>query len=167
MEALLRVSNECGIVVVLLIYSDIGKIPLSYGHCNDVRWAAPGAGKLLPATTDRAAYPNAPTSCVIAVAISRTIPNNRRTGAKISSCSRAGGAAAVEGGFAVVAIGGRVTGGRKYLRKHVQRHVDVEAQDGRLQRQPRHPMARREAGDFRGQQFARMADAASPPMPSV
>jgi hypothetical protein len=57
MEALLRVSNECGIVVVLLISSDIGKIPLSYGHCNDVRWAAPGAGKLLPATTDRAAYP--------------------------------------------------------------------------------------------------------------
>jgi len=34
-------------------------------------------------------YPNAPTSCVIAVAISRTISNKRRIGAKISSCSRA------------------------------------------------------------------------------
>lgn len=33
-------------------------------------------------------YPKAPTSCVIAVAISRTIPNNTRIGAKISSCSR-------------------------------------------------------------------------------
>ena len=34
------------------------------------------------------AYPNAPTSCVIAVAISRTMPNMRRIGAKISSFSR-------------------------------------------------------------------------------
>jgi hypothetical protein len=30
------------------------------------------------------AYPNAPTSWVIAVAISRTIPNSRRMGAKIT-----------------------------------------------------------------------------------
>ena len=34
------------------------------------------------------AYPNAPTSCVTAVAISRTMANSRRMGAKISSCSR-------------------------------------------------------------------------------
>jgi hypothetical protein len=34
-------------------------------------------------------YPNAPTSWVMAVAISRTKPNSRRIGAKISSCSRA------------------------------------------------------------------------------
>src|ERR1700677_4704557 len=41
-------------------------------------------------------YPNAPTSWVIAVAISRTISNHRRIGAKISRCSRA--YAAVERG---------------------------------------------------------------------
>jgi hypothetical protein len=42
---------------------------------------------LLP--RQRTTYPNAPTSCVTAVAISRTIANSRRIGAKISSCSRA------------------------------------------------------------------------------
>jgi hypothetical protein len=36
-----------------------------------------------------APYPNAPTSCVTAVAISRTMPNSARIGAKISACSRA------------------------------------------------------------------------------
>jgi hypothetical protein len=39
--------------------------------------------------SSRVFHPNAPTSCVIAVAISRTIANQRRIGAKISRCSRA------------------------------------------------------------------------------
>jgi hypothetical protein len=41
------------------------------------------------ASDGRTSYPNAPTSCVMMVAISRTKPNRERIGAKISSCSRA------------------------------------------------------------------------------